>query len=161
MEKGTYDQRTEMSDRLTNLVNNIDNFVTKETRPGSVNSEAIANFNEIITLFENGNYIEALVLYDKMQKFSDLNELDKLLVLKAKAYVGQIILWNLTNLGENQNKLIKGDWFNCGFKDLDCKKKLLNEVLNTDIQIFPDKNSRNQFLALQKQAYVAINKYYE
>ena len=153
MEKGSYDQRTEMA-------NSLERCISRETRPGSVNAEVISNFKEINTLYEDGKFIEALTLYDKNQKFSDLEQLDKLLVIKAKAYIGQIVLWDLANLGENISKFINGEWLDCSINSTECKKSLLEEIVKTDIKNF-SKDDQSELLSLKKQAQLSLIKYYE
>ncbi len=153
MEKGTYEQISEVS-------RNLDRCVTKETRSGSINSEVIANYNEVVKLYEKGSYLESIIMYDKIEKFSELDELDQIIVLKAKTYIGQIILWDLTDLGENLANLLKGDWLKCELINSTCKKEILTEVVEKDIRNFSN-NDKKALLLLQKQAFIAINKYYE
>lgn len=155
MEKGNYEQRTD-------IVNMIDYCITQERRPGSVNSEIIASLNDLLSNYEQQHYLEALLIYDKIEKYLKLSELSSLNVLKCKAYIGNILLWDLANLNNLTSQIIKGDWLNKSInRPRDIGRELLKYVIDYKINVSDSDFIKNQILELKKQAAISNSKLYE
>jgi len=146
MEKGNYDARSEIANKLSKYIN-------KERRPGSANSELKSNFQKIISAYQNESYLEAITLYDSYEKFITLESMQqqKGLLDEVEYCIGNILLWDLGSYGNYINGIIQGNWV----KEYQSIKQCGNAKLNL---LILDKTAN---LDLRKKAAITINKYYE
>ncbi|MBK7637404.1 MAG: hypothetical protein IPJ13_26300 [Saprospiraceae bacterium] len=146
MEKGNYNDRSDISNKLSKYIN-------KERRPGSANSELKSNFQKIISAYHNESYLEAITLYDSYEKFIILESLQqqKGLLDEVEYCIGNILLWDLGSYGSYINGIIQGDWV----KEYKSSKQCGHAKLNL---LMLDKTAN---LSLRKKAAITINKYYE
>ena len=93
MEKGGYDNRSEIANKLPV-------YISKERRPGPINSEVKSNLQKIIFAFSKEKYLEAITLYDTNQKYMTLDELqkEKEILDEVNYCIGSILLWDLGHM---------------------------------------------------------------
>ena len=154
LEKGFYDNKSEVSSMIRDFYNILDNIGTLaivDRRPDSVNSEILSNYNSIISLYKQKKYLQALFLYDKYAKFntSEVLKSHKIIVDEVKYCVGSILLWNMANLDSSGNFLM-GNWI----QNATSYRQRGIEILKSLLE------QKDLHVDIRKKCLIALKKFY-
>ena len=173
--KGVYNNRSDAEDIIEELpiiIEQLGYFLVTERKgndesvvqqsedngaapiPSPSGGETRTKIATIGASFDRGDYATAISLFNKYNRFFELDELkDKVdLIANAKYCAGTILLWDLADISNYKGLMPRGSWLSNNIKSRDeIGRKLLVDFKDNE-KVSP---------VLRKKAYVILNKQYQ
>lgn len=115
LNKGFYNDQSlskNLIEDFGDIMNSIGYFAVSDRRADSENSELIASFRKILEAYTNQDYVKAISIYNKYNRYKTLESISSQneMLDEIDYCIGSILAWNLADLKQNQGLYIEGSW---------------------------------------------------